>query len=436
MPPRLHLIIIPALCYIIGWASGSEAHDIPKQRVDRTLQLKFEPGYVFLSYSLEIDDTTIASDLRRLKPAPLPPDPDEWLDAYGKLLAPQLLEGLQIRGPNEVELKPWQIINIKRTRDQHTIYHLDFKHELTTSGPYRIRDTNFGTSEGLSRLGASASAGASLKSLATYPEKATNHPYQPIWMLDDDALKRTREWSGEVIWAPTSTDTNKPEDSQPLPLEDIPTKERPLIWASFLLGFWHTIQPGHGKSLMIASSARQSKGLRNHLETMTGWVISHFAVILVLSCVAWVMSPDFLTSFSVGLRQLAGLLIAGPAAYRLGQAFSTWRTPATSIDLKHDIPMTQNGLSIGLTAGLVPCWEAVGLLMLGFSAGHPWTGLALVGGFIAGGVLVMILMIVFAGFFGDQLSRTGFVGYVCMTALDIAVLWAGLLLLLTGTRLT
>ena len=74
--------------------------------------------------------------------------------------------------------------------------------------------------------------------------------------------------------------------------------------------------------------------------------------------------------------------------------------------------------------------------MLGFSAGHPWTGLALVGGFIAGGVLVMILMIVFAGFFGDQLSRTGFVGYVCMTVLDIAVLWAGLLLLLTGTRLT
>ena len=121
MPPRLHLIIIPALCYIIGWASGAEAHDIPKQRVDRTLQLKFEPGNVFLTYSLEIDDTTIASDLRRLKPAPLPPDPDEWLDAYGKLLAPQLLEGLQIRGPNEVELKPWQIINIKRTREQHTI---------------------------------------------------------------------------------------------------------------------------------------------------------------------------------------------------------------------------------------------------------------------------------------------------------------------------
>jgi hypothetical protein len=45
-------------------------------------------------------------------------------------------------------------------------------------------------------------------------------------------------------------------------------------------------------------------------------------------------------------------------------------------------------------------------------------------------VLVMILMIVFAGFFGAKLSRTGFVGYVCMTALDFAVLWAGLLLLL------
>ncbi|RLT11961.1 MAG: hypothetical protein DWI24_06665, partial [Planctomycetota bacterium] len=84
----------------------------------------------------------------------------------------------------------------------------------------------------------------------------------------------------------------------------------------------------------------------------------------------------------------------------------------------------------------VPCWEAVGLLLLGFSAGHPWVGVGLVLGFIAGGLLVMILMIGFAGFFSTRLSRTSFVSYLFMMALDFAVFVAGSLLLLSGKTLT
>jgi ABC-type nickel/cobalt efflux system permease component RcnA len=430
MHPRLLLIIVPALCYIIGWTSGAPAHDIPKQRVDRTIQLKFEPGAVHISYTLELDDTTIAADLKRLNPGPLSPDPDDWLDEYGKLVAPQLSEGLQIRGPSGVELMPWQISHTNRIREQHTIYRFQFTHILPEPGIYRIRDTNFGTSEGLSRLGVFASDGAILKSSLDYPEKAASHPYQPVWMLDNEALKRTREWSGEVTWTVSTTKKTPEDTAHPVPAPIDKPHEQTLIWASFLLGFWHTIQPGHGKSWMIAAAARRPTGLVGYLAMITGWIASHFAVILILACVAWIMSPEFLTPFSVGLKQLAGLLIAGPAAFRLGQAFRACRSPETSPPKAPDISTNAKGLSIGLTAGLVPCWEAVGLLLLGFSAGHPWTGLALVGGFIAGGVLVMILMIVFAGFFGAKLSRTGFVGYVCMTALDFAVLWAGLLLLL------
>ena len=54
-----------------------DGHDIPKERIDRTIQLTFEPGLLRLEYGIELDDTTIAADFRRLKPGLLSPDPEE-----------------------------------------------------------------------------------------------------------------------------------------------------------------------------------------------------------------------------------------------------------------------------------------------------------------------------------------------------------------------
>jgi len=43
----------------------SFSHDLPKQRVDRTVQLRFGQGRLVIDYTLELDDTTIARDLKR-----------------------------------------------------------------------------------------------------------------------------------------------------------------------------------------------------------------------------------------------------------------------------------------------------------------------------------------------------------------------------------
>ncbi|MEI7923855.1 MAG: hypothetical protein WCJ40_18245 [Planctomycetota bacterium] len=436
----LRLILIPALGLIAGWYSGAVAHDIPKQRVDRTLQLQFEPGQLNLFYDLELDDTTIAADLKRLRPGPLPADPDQWLEAYGNLVAPKLANGLLLTGPIPADSdKPWTVRAIKRTREQHTIYQFEFTKAISTSGLYRLRDTNFGTSDGLSRIGVAASHQVHLDSAAKYPEKATSQPYQPAWMLDDKALKETREWAGEVAWNQSPVESEAKFLAQKANLPSDRPQQRSFLWASFLLGLWHTIQPGHGKTWVVATAARRPSGLLHHLAMLAGWVLSHFSVILLLAAAASLMSPNFLTNFNLGLRQLAGLMIAGPAAYRLGQAIHKKWPPAQPNGLTDQItetPRFLSGFGVGLTAGLVPCWEAVGLLLLGFSAGHPWVGVGLVLGFIGGGLLVMILMIGFAGFFSTRLSRTSFVSYLFMTALDFAVFVAGSLLLLSGKTLT
>lgn len=412
---------------IASGTSQAIAHDIPKQRVDRTLQLVFEPGRLRLEYALELDDTTIAADLRRLNPGPLPPDPDQWLAAYGELIAPRLAESVHLSGPNGP--LAWKVGKITRTRQQHTIYNLTFDAPLAKPGSYRLRDTNFGTSEGLSRMGVKSTSSMVLTSQGRYPEQADAEPYQPVWLLDNEALKQTRQWSGSVQWNETQTHPNISVTAEP-PLA--PQPEPTPLWAAFLLGLWHTLQPGHGKSWLAAVAARTNPGLAANISLISGWALSHFAVIALLAIMALVISPESLTGLSLSLKHLAALLIAVPAAHRLGmQAYEkrSQKPSHASAPANHN-PLPISTLSTGLTAGLVPCWEAVGLLLLGISAGHPSQGLALVGSFIGGGLAVMIVMILTARIVGQRLYHSPSVSYVFMMGLDVVVLACGLRLLL------
>jgi len=421
MPARRPFFRLIA-CILAACVSSASAHDIPKQRVDRTLQLIFSPGRVQLDYALELDDTTIAADLRRLNPAPLPPDPDQWLAAYGQLIAPRLADSVQLSGPDGPIA--WHVARINRTRQQHTIYNFSFEAELTGPGPYKLRDTNFGTSEGLSRLGVRSTGPVVLTSQGSYPESADSEPYQSVWLLDDDALKRTRQWSGKVQWT-----APQPIARQEVPVEPPAPAAQTPFWAAFLLGLWHTLQPGHGKSWLAAVAARSKGGIAATISLITGWVLSHFAVIALLAVMALVISPESLTGLSLSLKHLAALLIAVPAAHRLGLQMRHPKElpPARVI---HHNSLSLNSLSTGMTAGLVPCWEAVGLLLLGISAGHPAQGLGLVGAFIGGGVCVMIVMILTAKIAGQRLYRSPSVSYVFMMGLDVVVLACGLRLLL------
>ena len=414
-------------CIVAAGFCRATAHDIPKQRVDRTLQITVSPGQLQLDYALELDDTTIAADLRLLNPAPLPPDPDQWLAAYGQLIAPRLAESIQLNGPDGPIT--WQVARINRTRQQHTIYNITYQALLPAQGHYRLRDTNFGTSDGLSRLGVKPTDSVVLESPDIYPQSADAEPYQPVWLLDDNALKRTRQWSGTIHWTETQDITNK--ELAPEPADSKPPSTTPL-WAAFLLGLWHTLQPGHGKSWLAAVAARSRAGLVATISLITGWVLSHFAVIALLAVMALVISPESLTGLSISLKHLAALLIAAPAAHRLGLLVHQGQAPVkpSSPAPKSHNPLSINALSTGLTAGLVPCWEAVGLLLLGISAGHPAQGLALVGSFIGGGVLVMVVMILTAQIAGGRLYRGQTMSYLFMTALDLAVLACGLRLLL------
>lgn len=409
------------------------AHDIPRQRVDRTIQIIVSPGQMRVEYALELDDATIAADLRRLKPGRLPADPEEWLDAYGRLVAPRVAAGLVVEGPKGLISTPWHVDLVDRSRELHTIYRFHLSVALPAPGAYRFRETNFLSSEGLSRLGVMAATGEPVELInqGPYSAKADSKPYEPVWLLDDDALKRTRQWSGTINWAESEQGRpglTKPQDG--IPKEDKEAKNP--IWAAFLLGAWHTLQPGHGKTWLAAFSSRSRLGVRSAFHLIVGWVASHFAVIGILAIAALMLAPDSLLPFSLLFKQSAGLLIAAPAAFRLGASLRQrlLKETRTSYYQNKNYTDFNSPLSAGLTAGLVPCWEAIGLLLLGVSAGHALVGLKLLAAFIAGGLVVMILMIAFATIASRRLYRSQSMSYVFMVGLDAVVLACGLRLLL------
>jgi ABC-type nickel/cobalt efflux system permease component RcnA len=416
-----------AFIFVLSLIHQLDAHDIPKQRVDRTIQLTFEPARLRLEYSLELDDTTIAADLRRLRPGALPPDPEEWLNAYGKLVAELLPKAFRLTGPDQLSINDWKTVSIERIREQHTVYEFTYEIGLPLKGNWKFADQNYQSSDGLSRLGVKSAGGVSLNSFANYPELAKNKAYEPIWMLDEKAQKQTTSWQGELSWNGNDP-PNFPTETKSDIISEPTDNTRFTIIGAFLLGLWHTLQPGHGKSWLMASAMLRTKGIFESFRVITGWALSHFMVLFLMAVVALFFPVTATTQLSNSLRLLAALLIACPAAERLGRLFAENTTEA-KMNKANQLSNSPNSFRLGMIAGIVPCWEAIGLLLLGLSAGYPLQGLILVLSFVSGSLLVMIMLILFADFILRYFTIGGFLGYIFNMAMNLIVLAAGLRLL-------
>lgn len=450
MKPGPLLCGIASLVFVAFAPVVTFSHDLPKQRVDRTVQLRFAPGRFIVDYTLELDDTTIARDLKRLRNAQeLPPDPDEWLDQYGQLVAPLIATSLKVDLPGDQPAPTWKVVAVERRREIHTIYSFRFGIEPVQPGRYRFRDTNFGTSDGVSRLGVEAEPGTILKSDGEYPASAASEPYRPVWMLDEPALRKTVEWSGTVEWQMLKADEiarpsveNSPADSSVTQPASRFWSMRLGIFSAIFLGMLHTLQPGHGKTLLAAAALTGDRLKRQGLAIVAGWVSSHFAVIFLLAALSLILSSASLVTISASLKKIAGFLIACPAAYRLGErirGFSTkpkrTETENTQETVNSDSAphvAQSSGLITGITAGLIPCWEAIGLLLLGIAAGHVVTGLGLVAAFMAGSLIVVAVSMRAVRLISPILDPNRRSGQFLMIGLDMVVLATGANLLLAS----
>jgi ABC-type nickel/cobalt efflux system permease component RcnA len=399
----------------IAVASGLpvRAHDIPNQRVDRSIQVTLQTGRLAIDYEVSLTELTLTQDLRALMGSRPGSDRAEWLALYGQVTGPLNAKGFLVAVDGvstELSARGFRL-----AIEEHPRYTFHLEARIPVRGHLSIRDTNFISSEGTSRLAVRSADGVAL---AGYdgPAAVEQVPIRPVWELTDDEERRTKEvvlrFDTSLTPAAGDRGADRPVAPRSLrgrakPAEDIPEPSRPgtslsrlldsstpLPWALLAvialgLGAAHALQPGHGKTLVTAVALGPAARFYQPALLGLATTFSHMGSVLVIAAALWFTGSSRVGTIHQGLAQAAGFAIAAAGCWRLGRHLGGHgEHPLETMGVVERDNLGLLGL--GLAAGLVPCWDAVSLLVLAAAVGRLAAGVGLVLAFSAGMGIVLI----------------------------------------------
>ncbi len=398
---------------ILLLAVVARAHDIPNQRVDRSIQVTLTPGRLAIDYEVSLTELTLTQDLRSLVGSRPGAERSEWLKLYGEVTGPLNAKGFLVSVDGQPV--PLESGGYRLTVEEHPRYTFRLEGPVPVSGRLKLRDTNFVSSEGTSRLAIRGRDGVTIER-DDGPTDVEQVPIRPIWILSDAEERRTKQIevvyrSPAAVQAPTApAAAPRTDETPPQPARTVqpPSKTRVQALADLLdrgagvswvilaiiaagLGAAHAVQPGHGKTLVTAAAI--GPGARWYQPALLGLAttIAHVGSVLVIAGVLWATGSSRVGSIHVGLARGAGFVIAATGLWRLGRHLGG-RGEHDEEQVGRDIT-TRSAMSLivlGLAGGLVPCWDAVGLLVLAASVGRLAAGVALVLAFSAGMAVVLV----------------------------------------------
>ncbi len=212
---------------------------------------------------------------------------------------------------------------------------------------------------------------------------------------------------------------------------------------SLALGALHALTPGHGKTV-VAAYLVGSRGTTKHAIALGSIVtLTHTGSVFLLGIITLAASQYILpTSIIPALEILSGLLIVGLGLYLFWQRFLAWRKIPSSPTLlpegegsrsplslrerarvrarvnlsgtlkiqkpsenlhhhgdgklhSHEIPEAitwRSLITLGISGGLVPCPDAIAILLVAIAINRIWLGLALIISFSLGLAIVLIVI--------------------------------------------
>ncbi len=204
------------------------------------------------------------------------------------------------------------------------------------------------------------------------------------------------------------------------------------LFVSLALGALHALTPGHGKTV-VAAYLVGSRGTTWHAIVLGSVVtLTHTGSVFLLGVITLAASQYILpTAIIPALEILSGLLIVGLGLYLFWQRFLYWRNlnqkqqkerkiglgkfsakkPAGAIKIEkpnpnlhhhgdgklhsHEVPeqITWKSLiALGVSGGLVPCPDAIAILLVAVAINRLMLGLALIVSFSLGLAVVLIII--------------------------------------------
>jgi ABC-type nickel/cobalt efflux system permease component RcnA len=444
------------------------AHPIPNTRYDRTVAVRFTPVAVTVKYSLEVSAFTIWLDGAKLftpeEIAKLDRSSRGFHTAYAKKIAAEIAGELHATASG----KPlnFSANKIDVESGEHPRFHFEFEAPWPPGGVKRAFTFEDGSFEGKPGVLAltmpdPASERESGVVLAEVVEPDPRWRNKPAIDLTPEQGAQLRK-AAATVTLPKANEEAPPPAAVETPTVTVNEGERPslvadlfqrglpalldsryglgiLILAAALFGAAHAFTPGHGKTLVAAYLVGERGTVAHAILLAVATTVAHTGSVILVATVLWSVYGDRVPLATQGVLQFAGgLLVAGVGAWLLmrrltGKADHFHLFGGHHHDHgdghvhhhhhgdhdHHHGPPPESAKStagwtrlvlMGLGGGLIPCWDAVLLLLAATALNRVGFAIPLLFAFSAGLGTVLVALgvgVVYshragAGRFGDS----------------------------------
>ena len=433
--PYLRLLCL-SLCSLCLCGESSFAHPIPNTNHDRTAKINLTRDGVTVDYTLEVAPETAAQELTREEIAQLS-DFHDFYPVYLKHQKAALAGNLDAK----LDDKPLTFTCVRSSADEKTnIYAFRFTApwELDPDRPHHFRyfDANYELDNfsGM-RLTLTADDSLTLDHVVAPDEALMAKPGGERKPKEGDQLRtakadvRVKSSAAPPPTAPAAeappAETTAHDDGLLKLLFDTRQGWAVLMVLAAGLGAVHALTPGHGKTLVAAYLVGERGTVGHAVLLGVTTTITHTAAVLAVAALLPLFFRDTPPKDVQRVLELAGgVMVAGLGLFLLQRRLTGGHDhihiggghhhhhhhghdhdhshPHDPVHETHDhgaataLPREKVGLwrliVLGVSGGIVPCWDAIAMLALAISAGKLWLALPLLLAFSAGlaGVLVAI----------------------------------------------
>ena len=137
----------------------------------------------------------------------------------------------------------------------------------------------------------------------------------------------------------------------------------------FLLGCFHALEPGHGKTFLMAYTIGGKLDLKKSILLIIGLITSHFFVLSVIAILFNLFVLEFLNKnfhefshwFGPSLITIFGFFILGRAIYKKNHQHTSQCSHKYG-EIKDT--KLENPIVVGLIAGFLPCASSLAVVMM------------------------------------------------------------------------
>jgi ABC-type nickel/cobalt efflux system permease component RcnA len=394
-----------AFLTLLVYVGAAAAHPVPRGDHDRTAAIRISATSVRVEYRVEVDPWTLVyvdvanSDIDTTGFR----KPSDWYGSFAAYAADRLADGLRAT----VDDKPLSF----RCESQkfEVLDHVRFDFVFAADVPdtpgrhaFAFEDRNYLRQAGKQTLTLAAGDGVILSNVVAPDAELLARA--SIDRGGDDG-KRLRTLSATyATGTSTSPEEAPPPETKPahslVALLDSPHGFWMMLLIAAFFGALHALTPGHGKTL-VAAYLIGERGTVGH-AVLLGLVttLTHTGSVLLVALGLRYAFPDAVPAdVQTLLEFVGGLLVAGLGVWLLlrrltGQADHV-HLPGLGHHHHHEAPKPRSvgGLIVlGVSGGIVPCWDAIALLGIAIASHQMWLALPLLLAFSVGlaGVLVVI----------------------------------------------